>query len=77
MQFRDHMEEVLKGVRKEVQPPPAARDTVGSGDPAPLPCGGRTCEQPFGCVTRAEERDPALGTLISRRIHHLENSTAS
>lgn len=77
MQFCDHMEEVLKGVRKEVRLPLAARDTVGSGDPAPVPCGGRMCERPFGCVTRAEERDLALRTLISRRIHHLENLTAS
>lgn len=77
MQFCDHMEEVLKGVRKEVQLLPATRDVVGSGHPAPVPCRGRTCEQPFGCVTRVEERDPALRTLISRRIHHLENLTAS
>lgn len=35
MQFCDHMEEVLKGVRKEVWPLPAAQDTGGSGDPSP------------------------------------------
>lgn len=41
MQFRDHMEEVLKGVRKEVRPLLAARDTVGSGDPALVPLQGQ------------------------------------
>lgn len=39
MQFCDHMEEVLKGVRKEVWPLPATQDTLGSGDPTPSPAG--------------------------------------
>lgn len=43
MQFCDHMEEVLKGVRKEVWLPGPDR-------------GDRTREQPLGSVTRAEKR---------------------
>lgn len=47
MQFCDHMEEVLKGVRKEVWPLPAAQDTVGSGDPSPSPAGTGRVNSPL------------------------------
>lgn len=57
MQFCDHMEEVLKGVSEEGGL--AAAGCPGHGGlwgPVPVPCRDRTCEQPFGLVTRAEER---------------------
>lgn len=68
MQFRDHMEEVLKGVRKEGWPP-AMGTRIGSGDPTLVP---RWARHVNSCLA-VRQGQYALRILIYRRIHHLKH----